>query len=82
VTFNPTNNIFLDQHTYASTASVLDQNHLTSCTVGCNQVYYAVSDPAGNSCGNANIAAFTIIYNFSKATIQGTAVTRTSVTKQ
>jgi hypothetical protein len=82
VFFSSTNNIFFDQHTYASAASVLDQNHLTSCTVGCNQVYYAVSDPTGNSCGNANIAGFTIIYNFTKDTIQGTPVTRTSVTKQ
>jgi hypothetical protein len=82
VPFNAANNIFYDQHTAASTASILDQAGLSTCTFGCNQIYYAVSDPTGNSCGNANIAGFTIIYTFTKDTIQGRPVTRTSVTKQ
>jgi hypothetical protein len=82
VPFPATNNIFYDQHVLTFSASALNQAGLSSCTYGCNQIYYAVSDPAGNSCGNANIAGFTIIYNFTKDTIQGTPVTRTSVTKQ
>ena len=82
VRFGASNNIFYDGHTGVFGASILDQYGLNSCTFGCNQIYYAVSDPSGNSCGNANIAGFTIIYTFTKDTIQGTPVSRTSVTKQ
>jgi len=82
VPFSAANNIFYDQHTSVSTVSMLDQAGLSTCTFGCNQIYYAVSDPTGNSCGNANIAGFTIKYTFTKDTIQGRPVTRTSVTKQ
>jgi hypothetical protein len=47
-----------------------------------NQTYYVVSDPAGNSCGKTNVGNFTITYTLKTDTIQGRAVTRTTVTEQ
>jgi hypothetical protein len=60
VPFPATNNVFYDEHELVSASSVLDQAGLNTCTYGCNQTYFAVSDPGGNSCGNANIGSFAI----------------------
>jgi len=82
VPFNPANNIFYDDHSLVNTSNVLSQAGLSTCTYSCNQTYSAVSDPSGNSCGNANIGSFLITYTFTTGTIQGTPVTRTTVAKQ
>ncbi len=82
VRFNAANNVFYDGHSLVSTSSVLSGTGLSSCTYSCNQTYHAVSDPAGNSCGNANIGSFTITYTLRTDTIQGTPVTRTTVMVQ
>ena len=81
VPFNPANNIFYDDHSLVNTSNVLSQAGLSTCTYSCNQTYSAVSDPSGNSCGNANIGSFLITYTFTTDTIQGTPVTRTTVAK-
>ncbi len=82
VTFNPANNIFYDDHSLVSSSNVLGEAGLGSCTYSCNQTYYAVSDPAGNSCGSTNLGGFVITYTFTTGTIQGMPVTRTTVTEQ
>lgn len=73
VTKLPATNTFYDLHSYLDTISSLDDAHINSCTTGCSQTY---------SCNGVVIGGFTIIRNFTKDTIQGTPVTRVSVTKE
>ena len=73
VTKLPVTNIFYDLHATPFSESLLDDAHISSCTAGCTQTY---------SCNGQNIGTFTIIRDFTKDTIQGTPVTRVSVTKQ
>jgi hypothetical protein len=81
VNFLSENNIFYDQHTSVGPSSVLNAAGISTCTYSCNQTYSAVSDAAGRSCGGTNVGNFLITYTFTKDTIQGTAVTRTTATK-
>ena len=81
VPFNPANNIFYDDHSLTNTSSILSGTGLSTCSYSCNQTYYAVSDPAGNSCSNANLGSFLITYTLKTDTIQSTPVTRVTVAK-
>jgi hypothetical protein len=69
----PVPNTFYDFHTTLANSSLLDDAHINSCTTGCIQTY---------SCNGLNIGTFTVIRTFTKDTIQGTPVTRMSVSKQ
>lgn len=80
--FPATDNIFYDPHSLLSASNLLGEAGLSTCTYSCNQTYYAATDPAGNSCGGANIGSFIITYTFNTSTIDGTPVTRATVTEQ
>ncbi|MGB2603531.1 MAG: hypothetical protein WBC78_08045 [Candidatus Sulfotelmatobacter sp.] len=82
VPFESATNAFYDDHSLVSASNLLGESGLSTCTYSCNQTYYAVSDPTGKSCGKANLGSFVITYVFTKSTIQGTSVIRTTVTEQ
>lgn len=69
----PAANTFYDFHETGDTRNLLVVANQNSCTVGCSQTY---------SCNGRLIGSFTIIRNFTKDTIQGTPVTRVTVSKQ
>jgi hypothetical protein len=73
VQFPATQNIFYDRHTTTATFSALHQAGQESCQVVCQQTY---------SCGGQVIGTFTVTRTFQKDTIQGTPVTRVTITKQ
>jgi hypothetical protein len=68
-----TPNAFWDEHAIASSSSLLDYYGATSCKIVCNQQY---------SCNSTQLGAFTLTFNFTKGTINGTPVTNVTVTKQ
>jgi hypothetical protein len=67
-------NMFYDQHTLVSNASLLPTSTgQTSCTAVCTQTY---------SCGGQSAGSHTITYSFIEALINGTHVTSTEVSEQ
>ena len=72
--FTAQQNIFYDQHTIVSNASLLPTSSgKTSCTAVCTQTY---------SCNGTSVGSHTITYSFIEALISGTHVTSTEVSEQ